>query len=241
MIAAPQATFVTVGDLSAAGVSPAAARQCLRREAARPDGVVVRAAHGLYWKVRQNTDRNGQPTRYGPCPMRLARRIAGPGAGQTGLGAVNKYRLSTQLVAVQELAVVGQPPTSPNPDRIRFVKRSNVRRLELDFDEVTFLEAMLCYPQCRCEERWWSSMSTVHATVRGIRDRQWKQASDGDPGAPRVLDPALHDLIREVAKSDNLGGKSYLERVDQYLGIVADAYEYSDSKAAAAGVMRASA
>lgn len=59
LAAAPVETFVKASDLP---VSPAAARRCLAREAADPQGLVLRVGHGLYWRSRlRDRPESGHP------------------------------------------------------------------------------------------------------------------------------------------------------------------------------------
>lgn len=222
----PDSVFVTASDLAIrAGMSAEAAGRCLRQEAARPDGSVRRVARGLYWWCGA-----GQAeSRPAPDVGQIGRRIAGPGCGATHFVALNQWGLSTQIAPRAMLAVVGRRPVSPQPGRIWFFGRGNQARRELDFGEVTFLEAMLCYGRMTCVEPWWPSLAKCHWWAREERELQlgWP-----DPPPP-TLDPARHGLIREVAAQDRMGGRAYLQRVDQWLDTVDDAY-----RCAAANVAR---
>lgn len=213
----PDSAFVTASDLATrAGMSAEAAGRCLRREAARPDGSVRRVARGLYWWCGV-----GQAeARPAPDAEQIGRRIAGPGCGATHFAALNRWGLSTQIAGRAMLAVVGRRPVSPQPGRIWFFGRGNQARRELDFEEVTFLEAMLCTGRMACVEPWWPSLAKCHWWAREERESQLGQP---DPPPP-PLDPARHGLIREVAGQDRMGGRAYLQRVDQWLDTINDAY-----------------
>jgi hypothetical protein len=86
------------------------------------DGELVRVRKGLYWK--------GPKTRFGmplPRPIEIALEVAGPGAGPAGVSAAHTLGLTTQVPAVEQVAVAGRTPT-PLPG-VRFVSRSIERRV----------------------------------------------------------------------------------------------------------------
>jgi len=99
-------------------------------------GEVVRVRKGLYWK--------GPSTRLGmPLPRAydIALEVAGPGAGPAELSAAHVLGLTTQVPAVEVVAVPGRCPAPV--DGVRFVSRSIERRLAaLRPPEVAVLEVV---------------------------------------------------------------------------------------------------
>ena len=225
----PVGTFLTVGDLPG---SPAAARQCLAREDRDPYGLVRRATHGLYWRTDHFDPplltRNGKTiTKTAPSAEAVAVHMAGPGCGLTGYDALRQFRLTTQIPAQLWLAVVGRPPQSPKRKgpKIRFFGRSNVMRRELTFLEVTLLEALRYYETFGQVEPWGDAMISFAWASRSHHQRQLdSQGLEVQPPLP----VGRHDLICEVARRDDPRlGHIYLDRLDQVLGIAADAYRFA--------------
>lgn len=225
----PVGTFLTVGDLPG---SPAAARQCLAREDRDPYGLVCRVAHGLYWRADHynppKVTRNGKTfTKTTPGPTAVALHMAGPGCGWTGYDALRRFRLTTQIPAQLWLAVVGRPPQSPKRKgpKIRFFGRANEMRRELTFLEVTLLEALRYYETFGQVEPWGDAMISFAWQSRSYyQDILREYGLDTKPPLPIER----HNLIREVAGHDDPRlGHIYLERLDQVLGIAADAYKFA--------------
>ena len=225
----PVGAFLTVGDMPG---SPAAARQCLAREDRDPYGLVRRVAHGLYWRADHHDPplmtRNSKTlTKTTPGPEAVAMHMAGPGCGLTGYDALRRFELSWQIPAQLWLAVVGRPPQSPNGSgpKIRFFGRANEMRRELTFLEVTLLEALRYYEMFGQVEPWGDAMISF---AWGSRAHHQKQLNDKGLDAQPPLPIERHDLIREVAQHDDPRlGRIYLDRLDQVLGIAADAYRFA--------------
>lgn len=128
---APERSFVAVADM----VWPRHAVECeLSRLAGR--GEVVRVRKGLYWK--------GPITRLGmplPGSMEVGLAVGGVGAGPAGLSAAHFLGLTTQVPALETIAVAGRVP-APFPG-VRFVSRSVERRVnELRRAEVAVIEVL---------------------------------------------------------------------------------------------------
>ncbi len=103
------------------------------------DGELVRLRRGLYWKGTRSRYGKGHPSR-----LESALAAAGPGAGPTGWAAANLLALSTQVPAVPEVAVLGNPPTGiPG---VRFRTRSNLERRLLDPHGIALLEVLRNWP-----------------------------------------------------------------------------------------------
>lgn len=104
------------------------------------EGEVVRVRKGLYWK--------GPKTRIGmplPRPVEVALKVAGVGSGPAEVSAAHSLGLTTQVPAVEVVAVPGRTPV---PVRgARFVSRSIERRfLGLRPREVALLEVLRAGP-----------------------------------------------------------------------------------------------
>jgi hypothetical protein len=104
------------------------------------EGEVVRVRKGLYWK--------GPKTRVGmplPRPLEVALEVAGHGSGPSGVSAAQRLGLTTQVPAIEQVAVAGRVP-SPIAG-VRFVSRSIERRIAgLHPDEVALMEVLRAGP-----------------------------------------------------------------------------------------------
>ena len=128
---APVRSFLSPADVQ----GPQRAVECeLSRLAA--DGDVIRVRKGLYWK--------GPMTAVGmalPRPIEVGLVVAGPGSGPAGLTALVHLGLTTQVPAVETIAVPGRAPTAPTG--VRFVSRSIERRVRhLEPIEVAVIEVL---------------------------------------------------------------------------------------------------
>lgn len=147
-IAAPVRGFVSAAEIP----GPRHAVECeLSRLAG--EGELVRARKGLYWK--------GPKTRFGmplPRPSELALKVAGDGSGPAELSASYLLGLTTQVPAVEVVAVAGR---TPSPVRgARFVSRSVERRaLGLRPVEVAVIEVLRAGP--RVVESAWNEFATA--------------------------------------------------------------------------------
>ncbi len=116
-------------------------------------GELVRARKGLYWK--------GPKTRVGmphPRPGELAIEVAGIGAGPAELSAAHLLGLTTQVPAVEVIAVAGRTPAPVGG--ARFVSRSIERRiLGLRPVEVAVIEVLRAGP--RVVEVEWAQVATI--------------------------------------------------------------------------------
>jgi hypothetical protein len=130
----PAGTFVRPADLP--GTRPAVLTALSRLHA---DGELVRVRNGLYWKGLRSRFGSGRPNL-----LDAAVAVVGTGAGPTGWSATQILGLSTQLPAVPEVAVAGPVPTL---EGVRFHRRNNAARHELNFFEVALMEALRSYPR----------------------------------------------------------------------------------------------
>ena len=144
----------------------------MSRLAAR--GEVVRVRKGLYWK--------GPKTRVGmplPRPAEVALEVAGIGSGPAEISAAHSLGLTTQVPAVEVVAVPGRTPA---PVRgTRFVSRSIERRfLGLRPKEVALLEVLRAGPAV--VEVSWAEVAKVA--------RRLAQAGEI---RPTVIEKQLHE------------------------------------------------
>ncbi|MBP9836065.1 MAG: hypothetical protein WA969_14265 [Candidatus Microthrix parvicella] len=126
-------------------ISPASipgSRRAVECEMSRlaAEGEVVRVRKGLYWKGPKT--RAGMPL---PRPLEVALEIAGLGSGPSGVSAVQSLGLTTQVPAIEQVAVAGRVP-APIVG-VQFVSRSIERRIAgLHPVEVALLEVLRAGP-----------------------------------------------------------------------------------------------
>jgi hypothetical protein len=109
-------------------------------------GELVRVRKGLYWKGPKT--RVGMPV---PRPFEVALAVASHGSGPAGLSAAHFLGLTTQVPAIETVAVPGRVP-APLPG-VRFVSRSIERRIaRLTVAEVALIEVLRAGPSVA--ERW---------------------------------------------------------------------------------------
>ncbi len=122
-------------------------------------------------------------------------RLAGLGAGLTGINIVNKVGWSTQVPVRYWIAVVGRPPQHPEVE-VLFVGRSNQLRRNLTIWEVSLLEAVRCFDD-------WSEMSWDDALDRF----RWK-SQRGSYGNNKIR----QDLFLQTAKAEKGLGSEFQTR-----------------------------
>lgn len=132
-------TFLRVADLAGEAHSRHAVEHALSRLAAS-ESPIVRARKGLYFR--------GVSSRFGktrPRPIDVALEVArDSGAGPAGWTALRALGVTTQVPSVDEIAIVGPPPTGIHG--VRFHVRRNPDRLHLTFYEIAALEAIRAWP-----------------------------------------------------------------------------------------------
>lgn len=138
------------------------------------EGEVVRVRKGLYWK--------GPKTRVGmplPRPAEVALEVAGIGSGPAEISAAHSLGLTTQVPAVEVVAVPGRTPA---PVRgARFVSRSIERRiLGLRQREVALLEVLRAGPAV-VEVPWAEVAEVARRLARAGEIR------------PEVIDEQVHE------------------------------------------------
>lgn len=146
---APTKSFISLGDMP--GSRRAAECEFSRLALA---GDVIRVRKGLYWKGPMTSV--GMPR---PRPLEIGLAVAGPGAGPAGLAAAAFMGLTSQVPAVETVAVAGRAPA---PLRgVRFVSRSIERRIRsLRPVEVAVIEVLRDGPDS-IEAAWAAFAETV--------------------------------------------------------------------------------
>lgn len=135
---APVGTWFRPSDLGGGN----SVEQVLSRLARDPNGPVVRAAKGLYFK-------SGPPTPFfgkrRPSPGETAMQVAkGRGVGPAGVTAAAFLGLTTQVAPRPVLTVVGTPPAGI--EGVDWKVRRNPTRAQLNFTEVAVVELLTLYP-----------------------------------------------------------------------------------------------
>lgn len=152
----PTGAFVRSRDLVSMTTSRAAVDTALHRLADSEPLVSVRP--GLYFK--------GKRTRFGvtrPDPLTVGFEVARlrgyeTGVGPAGVTAAHHLGLTTQVPAVQELAVPGRPPAEPLG--VHFCSRAAAGRRHLGRTEVAILELLREWPRYS-ESSWAEFITTV--------------------------------------------------------------------------------
>lgn len=133
----PGQAFFFTGDIPGWSSS---LRSTLARIAAEPDHPVVQVAYGFYCK-RWDQSWPAE-SRIPAVNTRLASlHYAGLGAGAANWNALNLVGWTAQHPCRKDVSCVGRAPRSPW-GHTRFVQRSNQRRADLSWAEVTLIEAL---------------------------------------------------------------------------------------------------
>jgi Family of unknown function (DUF6088) len=178
-------TFLRVSDLSVNNGSRHAVEHALSRLAAA-DAPIVRAHKGLYF--RGNESRFGK-TR--PRPVDVALEVSrNRGAGPAGWTALRSLGVTTQVPSIDEVALLGAPPTGI--DGVRFHVRRNPARLDLTLHEIATLEAVRSWPTHVGSD--WSELRTA---IGGL-------VADGRIRPTRLRKAACSEPVRVRDKLDTL-------------------------------------
>ncbi len=117
---------------------------------------VQRVAKGLYWRGwPEGHDLASMPPDYTIAALLLA----GSGAGLADWDALNRLRWSTQVPCKAMISTLGPPPKPPHPTVI-YKQRNNQRRAELNWSEVTVLEALGML--WMTEALWHECLESIH-------------------------------------------------------------------------------
>ncbi len=146
----------------------------LSRAARDPEGLVVRAAKGLYFKSGPADPVFGKRR---PRPVEVAVQVATDrGVGPAGAAAAAYFGLTTQVPPFTELTVVGKPPTGVSG--VRWSVRNNPLRANLNFSETAVLELLTTYPV------------SVESTWKELTAAVQRKATTGEVDLPKVLNVA---------------------------------------------------
>jgi hypothetical protein len=134
------------------------ADQALRRLAQDPDGQLVRAAKGLYFKCGPATEFFGKQQ---PSALAVALEVArGRGVGPAGPVAAAALGLTTQVLPRPVLVVVGDAPSGV--DGVTWQSRANTARVQLNYAEIAVLELLSVYPS-GAEASWADVVARITA------------------------------------------------------------------------------
>jgi hypothetical protein len=168
-------TFLRVSDLSANATSRHAVEHALSRLAAT-DAPIVRAHKGLYFR--------GEESRFGkarPRPVEVALEVGRDrAAGPAGWTALRALGVTTQVPSVDEVALLGAPPTGI--DGVRFHVRRNLARSGLTLHEIATLEAIRAWPTHVGGDRGELRAAIVGLVADGrIRPARLRKAAGAEP------------------------------------------------------------
>jgi hypothetical protein len=151
---APEGTWFRPSELGGGN----SVEQLLSRLARDPDGPLVRAAKGLYFKCGQPDEFFGKRA---PSPVETAVQVArGQGVGPAGPAAAAFLGLTTQVAPKPALTVVGTPPAGV--DGVRWEVRKNPLRAQLNYSEVAVVEMLSLFPS-GVEADWDEVVSRIDA------------------------------------------------------------------------------
>ena len=208
----PEDSFFTLADMP--GPSPGAVRAFLRRESSRPGSQrrIMRVAPSLYWKAGHTYRIDGRL--HPPLLERIGWAYAGPHAAAVGWFGANRAGWSTQLAVRFTFAVAGEPRCRNPVDGIALAGRRNLRRLELNNIEATYLEATATF------DRWgdhdpndddpWQAGLERASIVLGF------QIENG--GGVPAPEPLLYAAAAERPSQRRL----FLKRIEEVAAMIAD-------------------
>lgn len=156
---APEGTWFRPSDLGGGN----SVEQALSRASRDPQGLLVRAAKGLYFKCGEADPFFGKRS---PSPVETAVQVArGQGVGPAGPDAAAFLGLTTQVAPIATLTVVGTPPTGVRG--VRWEVRKNPTRARLNFAEVAVIEMLSLFPFAT--EAAWDEVADRVAALRTNR------------------------------------------------------------------------
>lgn len=179
VIRAKPGTFLRVSDLAEHAASHHAVEHAMSRLVAT-DAPIVRAHKGLYYR--------GTESRFGktrPRPVDVALEVTrGRGSGPAGWTALRTLGVTTEVPSIDEVALLGGPPTGI--DGVRFHVRRNPARLDLTLHEIATLEAVRAWPT-HVGGDWIGVRTAIDRLVADgrIRPARLKKAADSEPARVR--------------------------------------------------------
>jgi hypothetical protein len=124
--------------------------------------------------------------------------LAGPGAGLADWDALHRLRWSTQVPCKAMVSTLGPPPKPPHPTVV-YKQRKNQRRAELNWSEVTVLEAL---------GSLWMTEASWHECLESIQDGRF--AAHLKWGLP-----VRADLLEWAAETEEGMNIETLHKVDE--------------------------
>lgn len=176
--------------------NPSTARVALSRLSATHGNGIIRVAPGLYWRGLPDGHPDAHWSRPHGRGTSAALVYAGPGAGMACWAAVSDLGWAHQGSRYSKIAVVRRR-LKPTESWVRFVRRENLRRLDLSWLEVSLLEAL---PQERYMEYPWELR----------RERLLSGLSGASIGCP---DGLRMDRLAWAAETDDLATPDLLGRI----------------------------
>lgn len=132
----PFGSWFWVRDVPA---EPHIARPVLSRLCRNAAFGLRRAGGGLYWRGYPEGHEHGW---VGPNHEIAALHLAGPGAGLARWNALNRLGWTAQVDPQYSISVLGRRPKPDGARAVRHYPSDNQRRQELNWSEVTLLEAL---------------------------------------------------------------------------------------------------
>lgn len=189
---------------------PDKSREAIKMALARlrngDDPLVARAVRGIYCRRRVGSlARTAIPVE---ARRALPWRIAGSGAGSTGPDVINMFGWSTQVPPRQWIAVVGRPPQFDDLGVV-FKSRSNERRLDLSWLEVSLLEGVRVFDTW-AELEWEEALAKYESYMAqgyvgsGIRSDVLLEAASAERGLGPAFMPRCRDLAAVAEQTLNV-------------------------------------
>ena len=172
-------TFLHVSELAQRSASHHAVEHAFSRLVAT-DAPIVRVHKGLYFR--------GIESRFGktrPRPVDVALEVTrNRGSGPAGWTALRTLGVTTQVPSIDEVALLGGPPTGI--DGVRFHVRRNPARLDLTLHEIATLETVRAWPT-HVGGDWVGVRTAIDRLVADgrIRPARLKKAADSEPARVR--------------------------------------------------------
>ena len=148
---------------------------------------VQRISRGLYWR---GWPAGQEPAFSSPNPIISALLTAGPGAGLARGYALNRLGWTTQVPCKYLISALNEPPEAPHKTVV-YRPNKNQRRSELNWEEVTLLEAVNFF--WYSEEPWHECLDVLRSgksmnrlpwsLVQPVRPDRLNWAAEAEDGA----------------------------------------------------------
>lgn len=161
---------------------------------------VQRIAKGLYWR---GWPENHEFAYMSPNYTIAAMLLAGPGAGLADADALHVLRWTTQVPCKALISTLDAPPKPPH-STVVYKPRGNRRRVELNWSEVTILEALGFF---------WYTEEPWHECLSGVSDGS---AMDRLPWRA----PIRSDMLRWAAETEDGATVETLHMVNEISAVL---------------------